>query len=68
MLYLQRETSELNQMDDAQRSFLDTITNYNIEARYPEDKEELARRLTKQFCRQIIDEPKQLQQWIKDRL
>ena len=56
------------QMDDEQRDFLDTITNYNIEARYPEDKEELARRLTKQFCRQIIDDTKQLQQWIKDRL
>ena len=55
-------------MDDEQRDFLDTITNYNIEARYPEDKEELARTLTKDFCRQIIDETKQLQQWIKDRL
>jgi len=29
-------------MNDEQRDFLDTITNYNIEARYPEDKEELA--------------------------
>ena len=55
-------------MNDEQRDFLDTITNYNIEARYPEDKEELAKTLTKDFCRQIIDETKQLQQWIKDRL
>jgi len=55
-------------MNDEQRDFLDTITNYNIEARYPEDKEELTKTLTKDFCRQIIDETKQLQQWIKDRL
>ena len=55
-------------MSDEQRDFLDTITNYNIEARYPEDKDELARTLTPQACRQIIDETKQLQQWIKDRL
>lgn len=27
-----------NLMDEQQRDFLDTITNYNIEARYPEDK------------------------------
>lgn len=27
-------------MNDEQRDFLDTITNYNIEARYPEDKAE----------------------------
>ena len=55
-------------MNDDQRDFLDTITNYNIEARYPEDKEELSRILTEQFCRQIIDNTKQMQQWIKDRL
>ena len=29
------------QMDDEQRDFIDIITNYNIEARYPEDKDEL---------------------------
>lgn len=51
-----------------QREFIETITNYNIEARYPEDKEELARTLTPQACQQIIDETKQLQQWIKERL
>ncbi|MBQ4484172.1 MAG: HEPN domain-containing protein [Prevotella sp.] len=36
-------------MDDEQRDFLDTVTNFNIEARYPEDKESLARTLTPQF-------------------
>ena len=56
------------QMDDNQRDFLDTITNYNIEARYPEDKNALTHTLTPQVCRQIIVETKQLQQWIKDRL
>ena len=48
--------------------FPDLITNYNIEARYPEDKEALARSLTSQFCRQMIDDTRQLQQWIKDKL
>ena len=55
-------------MNEEQRDFLDTITNYNIEARYPEDKEELARALTPQFCRQMIDDTKKIQQWIKDKL
>ena len=32
------------------------------------DKEELARTLTPQACRQIIDETKQMQQWIKEHL
>ena len=56
------------QLTTDQREFSETITNYNIEARYPEDKEELARTLTPQACRQIIDETKQLQQWIKEHL
>ena len=28
-------------MNDDQKDFLDFVTNYNIEARYPEDKEAL---------------------------
>ena len=37
-------------------------------ARYPEDKEALSSMLTPQTCRAIIDETKQLQQWIKEKL
>lgn len=55
-------------MNDDQRDFLDTITNYNIEARYPEDKDALFRTLTQPFCRQLIDETKLLLQWIKEKL
>ena len=57
-----------DKMSEEQKDFLDTITNYNIEARYPEDKEELSKRLTKQYCRIIIDDTKQLMQWMKDEL
>ena len=55
-------------MSEEQKDFLDTITNFNIEARYPEDKEALSRKLTKQSCRSIIDDTKQLLQWMKDEL
>jgi HEPN domain-containing protein len=43
-----------DKMSEDQKDFLDTITNFNIEARYPEDKEALSKRLTKQYCRIII--------------
>ncbi len=56
------------QLTTDQREFIETITTFNIEARYPEDKEELVRTLTPQACRQIIDETKQMQQWIKEHL
>lgn len=55
-------------MNDEQRDFLDTITNYNIEARYPEDKAELAKTLTREFCRKIIDDTRKIQLWIKEKL
>ena len=55
-------------MNDDQKDFLDFVTNYNIEARYPEDKEALTRTLTPKTCRLMIDETKQLAQWIKEKL
>ena len=57
-----------NQMSEYQKDFLNTITNYNIEARYPEDKEALAHTLSPEACRELIDQTKQLTQWIKDEL
>lgn len=55
-------------MSAEQRKFIETVTNYNIEARYPEDKDALFRQLSKQACRQMIDETKQLMQWITEEL
>lgn len=57
-----------SQLTEEQKDFLNTITNYNIEARYPEDKEALAHTLTPQACQELIDETKHLTQWIKDEL
>lgn len=55
-------------MTAEQKSFIETVTNYNIETRYPEDKEALARTLTEQTCRDLIDGTKQIRQWIKEQL
>ena len=55
-------------MSEEHKNFLDTITKFNIESRYPEDRAELAQTLTPQACRNFIDETKLLQQWIKDEL
>ncbi len=40
------------------------INNMNIEARYPDYKTGIARSLSEQKCREIIDKTKQMQQWI----
>ena len=51
-------------MSDEQRRFLGMINNMNIEARYPDYKTGIARSLSEQKCREIIDKTKQMQQWI----
>ena len=55
-------------MSEQQKDFLNTVTTYNIEARYPESKDSLARKHDKDACRYIIDQTKALQSWIKQQL
>lgn len=55
-------------MSMEQKDFLNTVTTYNIEARYPESKDALARKLDKKACRNIIDQTRTLQTWIKEQL
>lgn len=56
-----------SQMDERQRRFLGLISNMNIEARYPDYKSSVARSLDKAKCREIINDTKQMQQWILQR-
>lgn len=56
------------QMNEEQKDFLDTVSTFNIQARYPEYKEQLARILTEPVCRQLIDTTNELQLWIKQKL
>ena len=56
------------QMTAEQQRLVAVLMPMNIEARYPEYKAQLAKRLTKDFCRQLIDDTKELQSWIKSKL
>ena len=62
------DTGLVKEMTEAQLDTIETLVPMNIQARYPEYKEQLARMLSKERCRTIIDETKQLQQWIKNKL
>lgn len=55
-------------MSDEQKDFLNTVVTYNIEARYPETKDALARKLDKDACQYIIEKTKIMQIWIKEKL
>ena len=55
-------------MSPEQQRTIALLMPMNIEARYPEYKDELAKRMTKAFCRQLIDDTNELQLWIKNKL
>ena len=55
-------------MTGEQKDFIATISTFNIQARYPEYKDQLARTLTKSVCRDVIDTTKELKQWIEKKL
>lgn len=52
------------QMDANQRTFLNEIRLMNIEARYPDYKRTVANSLNKDRSQHILDQTKQMQQWI----
>ena len=51
-------------MSEEQRDFLQVIRPMNIEARYPDYKRSIARTLGEDNTRQILEQTKQMQQWI----
>jgi len=61
--------SNLNSiMTEEQQLFIDLITPMNIESRYPEYKDALLASLTREKCREIIDNTKIIKSWIESLL
>lgn len=58
----------LSELSEEQCDFIESLTPMNIEARYPEYKDQLLRTLTPKMCREIINNTKAFMQWIKNRL
>ena len=57
-----------SEMTEEQQEFIASLMPMNIEARYPEYKQKLAVNLNQTTCRAPIDETKDLQLWIKNKL
>ena len=53
---------------EEQKLFLNTLSPLNIEARYPDYKKQIAKSLTPERCKQIFEQTKQFQQWIKEKI
>ena len=66
--YLAKKGEFYEKFTEDQKDFIDQIEPLNIEARYPSHKERLLRSLTHEKCLEIIEQIKELQQWIKEKL
>ena len=55
-------------MSEEQKDFLEGIKRMNIEARYQEVKDELARTLNRETADMILETTKQLHAWILENL
>ena len=55
-------------MDDEQKDFLEGIKQMNIEARYQETKDSVARTLNRETTAMILETTKQLHAWILEKL
>lgn len=66
--YLAKKGDFYEEFTEDQKDFIDQIEPLNIEARYPSHKERLLRSLSHAKCIEIIEQTKELQQWIKEKL
>ena len=55
-------------MTEGQQDIIDDLNPLNVEARYPEYKDEIAAGLTKTNCEELIMETEELLCWIKEQL
>jgi HEPN domain-containing protein len=55
----------IDTMSEEQKDFIEELNPLNIEARYPEYKEQVALTLTPERCRSIIAKTEELLCWIK---
>ena len=55
-------------LSEEQKNFIDMLEPLNIECRYPTNKEQLMKSLTDNKCKEILNNTKELQRWIKQKL
>ena len=58
----------VNELSDAQMDFLEELTPFNIEARYPSYKEKMAAKLSEQYCNSLIVRTEEYLCWTKQLL
>jgi HEPN domain-containing protein len=65
---LARRSNIYDSLPDEFKDFIDILEPLNIEARYPSHKERLMKSLTKERCQSILENTKNLQTWLIEKL
>ena len=68
LMYIANRAGIFEMFDDKQMDFVEKLSPLNIRARYPDYKKELAKEMTKEVCKNLIIETKDLQQWTKEKI
>ena len=68
LITLAEKTEIFNAMSEQQQLFIDRINNLNIEARYQDYKNMLAKELTSDVTQEILTKTKELIIWIKQKI
>lgn len=68
LLKLAQSCGLVSKMSQQQLKFLAELMQMNIEARYPSYKDELAKKLTPEYCRILINRTKEMKLWIESML
>lgn len=66
--FLAKQSDIYNYFSEDQKDFIDLLEPLNIEARYPTHKEQLLKSLTEKRCSEILNNTRELQEWIKRKL
>jgi len=66
--HLAKKASLYDDLSLGQKDFLDVLEPLNIEARYPTNKERIAKFLDEKRCAEIIKNTEEFYQWIKAKL
>ena len=57
-----------NDLSDKQKDFLEELTPYNIEARYPSYKQKIASKLSPEYCKSLLERTEEYVCWTKQLL
>ena len=66
--YFAQETGLYDLLDKTQISFIEKLNPLNIETRYPDYTNKIARYLTDEVTKNIFDQTKEFVQWIKQKI